>query len=154
MSANAFTYSFRFTHQTDLTGFAGSRRRSGGLAGCGLRNAERLHQSDSAVLIETMDLEGGNGAGGTFLYSTVEGAIIVEYDYTPTPTAPASEPGTLLLLGSGILGRPFACAVGEKLAANTHSSRVEKFKSLKTDPKTRVPKPSQGHPPGGISGQY
>ena len=105
VSVNAFTYSFRFTHQTDLTGFAGiSSSGPAASPGVAFGTLSGFTSPILPFLIETMDLEGGNGAGGTFLYSTVEGAIIVEYDYTPTPTAPASEPGTLLLLGSGILG--------------------------------------------------
>jgi hypothetical protein len=106
-SVDVFNYSFRFTHQTDLIGFAGISS-SGPTAppGVAFGTLSGFTSPILPFLLENMDLEGGDGSGGTFLDSTVEGAIIVEYDYTPTPlpTAPASEPATLLLLASGILG--------------------------------------------------
>jgi hypothetical protein len=102
-----FNYTFDFNGTTDLSGIT-SVSCIGATIPPGLAFGTLNGFTDTHALLPQVlqTLEPGSlpSIGGTVLQSTVEGIIQVEYDYTPTPTAPASEPGTILLLGSGILG--------------------------------------------------
>jgi hypothetical protein len=104
-----FNYTFHFNSTTDLGGMT-SVSSVGATIPPGLAFGTLDGFTDTHALLpqEFQTLEPGAlpNIGGTVLQTTVDGEIQVEYDYTPTPppTAPASEPATLLLLASGILG--------------------------------------------------
>ncbi len=105
----AFNYSLHFNSSTDLGGLTSVSSTGPAIApGLAFGTVAGFTSPILPFLNELVTMEPGSlgNYGGTFLDATEQGNILIEYDYTPAPppTVPASEPGTLLLLGSGILG--------------------------------------------------
>lgn len=104
-----FNYTFHFNSTTDLGGVTSVSSVGATIPpGLALGTLDGFTDTHAPLMQEFQLLEPGTlpSIGGTVLQTTVDGVIRVQYDYTPPspPTAPASEPATLLLLGSGILG--------------------------------------------------
>jgi len=106
----SFSYSFRFDSATDFVGLAALNSNGPAiLPGVAYGTTYGFTSPLLPELLEFVTLEPGiiPTYGGTLLDATQQGAIQIEYDYTPNPpqpTAPVSEPATLLLLGSGFVG--------------------------------------------------
>ncbi len=60
----------------------------------------------SPLMMEFVETTPGTlpDVGASLVNATLDGDILVQYNYTPAATTPAPEPGTLLLLGSGLVG--------------------------------------------------
>jgi len=107
---NTFLYTFHFDGNTDLSGLT-AISSTGPTIGPGIAEGTLagFTSTYSPVMLEQMTMMPGAipSIGGQLLNTTVAGSILVEYDYTPDqtpPPTPASEPGTLMLLGSGLAG--------------------------------------------------
>lgn len=99
-----FLYGFHFDSSTDLLGFT-AVSASGPAIPPGLAYGTLAGFTDtfSPLMMEFMVMSPGAAENASLASFSSDGAILVQYDYTPAP-APVPEPASLLLFGSGLAG--------------------------------------------------
>jgi len=100
-----FTFGFHFDSNTDFvgqTGVSSSGPTIPPILAFGTLNG--WTNTFSPLMMEFTEMTPGSlpDVGGALVVPTLEGGILVQYNYTPASTV-VPEPGTLILLGSGLL---------------------------------------------------
>ncbi len=99
-----FVYGLHFDSSTDLLGFTAVSAIGPAIPpGLAYGTLAGFADTFSPLMMEFMVMSPGAAENASLASFSSEGAILVEYDYTPAP-APVPEPASLLLLGSGLAG--------------------------------------------------
>jgi hypothetical protein len=101
-----FIYGFTFNATSDLIGFTFPSFSGPTLPPIDITGTVAGFEDTASPIFEELMITEpptvltGNGVPASY---SSDGAILVEYDYTPTPPPSVSEPGSAMLLGAGLI---------------------------------------------------